>query len=55
MHDVDANVKILNTKSFQQSHLSLIQKVIRDPSFEMKHMTWTNDPKPNQKEILQVI
>ena len=50
MHDVD--VKILNTKGFQQGHLSLIQKVTRDTSFEMKHMTWTNDPKPNQKEIL---
>ena len=25
------------------------------PILEMKHMTWTYDPKPNPKETLQVI
>ena len=49
------NGEKLNTKDFQQGQLSLIQKVIGDLFFEMKHMTWTNDPKPNPKEILQVL
>ena len=50
MHDANAIVKSLIPNISNKGQLSLIQKVTRDPF--LKHMTWTQDPKPDPKETL---
>ena len=49
------NSEKLNTKYFQQGQLSLIQKGYRRPNLEIKHMTWTYDPKSDPKKTLKVV
>ena len=45
----------LNTQYFQQKSISIdSKKGYRRPILLLKHMTWTNDPKPDPKETSQV-
>ena len=45
-----------NTQYFQQRSTSINSKKRLEETHSLnKHMTWTNDPKPDPKENLQVI
>ena len=39
----------LNTQYFQQGQFPLIPKGLQEIHSLNKHMTWTNDPKPDPK------
>ena len=55
MHDANAIVKHLIQNISNKSQLPLIPKRLQEAHSLNKHMTWTNDPKPDPKESLQVI
>ena len=49
MHDANAIVKNLIPNISNKGQLSLIPKRLQETHSLNKHMTWTNDPKPDPK------
>ena len=56
MHDANAIVKKKNLipNISNKGQFPLIQKGYRRPNLEIKHMTWTYDPKSDPNETLNV-
>ena len=49
MHDANATVKNVIPNISNKGQIPLIPKGYRRPILLLKHMTWTNDPKPDPK------
>ena len=49
MHDDEGECETLNTQYFQQRSTSISSKRLQETHSLNKHMTWTNDPKPDPK------
>ena len=52
MHDANAIVKNLIPNISNKGQLPLIPKRLQETHSLNKHMTWTNDPKPDPKRKL---